>query len=213
MTGLTNVEDENDRARLLLENMRADTWLANALSAYVGDMDTDRCTRHLALLRRLAGDVESALVHEGSCSALRKMDTYLQMRRQARDPCPAQSLSEVRDMLADADKGLDGTVARYREMAVWSTMEPGAAAAFNASWSNAISAASLVRTVVFCAHHYEFNRGLPGWMPMQAYAMWRSWTLRACENQNDALRAVIRRAEELLEQLEAEERKATGDEP
>ena len=210
MTGPTDVnEDEGKRVRLLLESMEADARLANALSGFIGSRRP--VERRLALLRRLAGDVESVLVDESSLKALKEMDRYLLMKEKDLDPFTAAHLGAAKDMLAYADKGLDGTISRYREMVVWSTMEPRSALAFNEAWSNAISAASLVRTVALCAHHYECNQVLPGWLPMQAYAMWRSFTLVASEK--DGLRTAIVRAGELLVELRAVDGEGVGHGP
>lgn len=203
MTG-QDADWKEQRARLLIEVLEIEGRIADRLDA--GNRD-ENALRQMGILRRLTEEVEPLLVHDSSVEALRKVDAYLAWKTHEWRRTPMTDDQRMRDrqeakaILRTADDGLDGTVARYREMSVWSTMEPEAALAFNATWSEAISAASLVRTVACCAHFLEKDGRLPGWLVMQAYSMWRSCMLCGAPKARDAMPTVLEMARDVLWRL------------
>jgi hypothetical protein len=207
-----DAENEDQGIKLLIEVLEVEGRIADRLDA--GNRGENAALRQMGILRRLTEEVEPRLVHEKSVEALRKVDAYLAWKTHEWRRTPMTDDERMRDrqgakeILWTADAGLDGAVARYREMSVWSTMEPGAALAFNATWSEAISAASLVRTVACCAHFLERDGRLPGWLVMQAYSMWRSCMLCGASKAEDAMPTVLEMARDVLWRLNASREEA-----
>lgn len=163
----------------------------------------------LRMLRRLAGDMEHVLGHEKSIEALEALDAILGRSREEQALPPDQVMLDR--ILKLADEGLDGTIGRWREMSVWTAVEPSASMALCRAWSEAISAASLVRTLACAVNtHVRYGR-LRGWLVMQGYGTWRSCMLLGSADPCRNLATVVDEVKRILEELDAEEKEA-GDE-